>query len=142
MEKIIQLRDYEYNELIEKAKLNEQQIEEKALSLWKEKGAPSITVKLEIREDYDDYQYIDCFTFFHNGNHRFEIPEKIRSRFEQIIKNYTKDFAKIEFGDIIKAINNLNKEYRDFRYLKYILYTIAASGWAAFVSYLCWNKLI
>lgn len=52
MEKIIQLRDYEYNKIIEKANLNEQQIEEKALSLWREKGVAEITVKLYVKEDW------------------------------------------------------------------------------------------
>lgn len=130
MKKIVQLRDYEYNELYEKAKLNEQQIEEKALSLWKEKGVAEIHITVNTNKDWRDEYYIKCFTSLWYKDGKFQIQEDIRSRFEKIIKSAVQNRAKEEFGDPVKYVNRLNKRIYDVSRLKVILYAIAASGWA------------
>ena len=38
MRKIVQLDEYEYSKLADLAKLNEKEIEKRAIDLWKEKG--------------------------------------------------------------------------------------------------------
>lgn len=130
MEKIVQLRDYEYNELYEKAKLNEQQIEEKALSLWKEKGVAEIHITVDTNKDWRDEYYIKCFTSFWYKDGKFQIQEDVRNRFEKIIKSAVQNRAKEEFGDPVKYVNILNKRIYYVARLKVILYAIAASGWA------------
>lgn len=130
MEKIVQLKDYEYNELYEKAKLNEQQIEEKALSLWKEKGVAEIHITVSTIKNYKDEYYIKCFASLWYKDGKFQIQEDVRSRFEKIIESAVQNRAEEEFGDLVNTLNILNKRLHDVSRLKVILYAIAASGWA------------
>ena len=130
MEKIVQLKDYEYNELYEKAKLNEQQIEEKALSLWKEKGVAEIHITVSTIKNYKDEYYIKCFASLWYKDGKFQIQEDVRSRFEKIIESAVQNRAEEEFGDLVNTRNILNKRLHDVSRLKVILYAIAASGWA------------
>ena len=130
MEKIVQLKDYEYNELYEKAKLNEQQIEEKALSLWKEKGVAEIHITVSTIKNYKDEYYIKCFASLWYKDGKFQIQEDVRSRFEKIIESAVQNRAEEEFGDLVNTQNILNKRLHDVSRLKVILYAIAASGWA------------
>ena len=142
MEKIIQLKEYEYNELVEKAKLNEQQINDKAISLWEQKGVAEIIVKLDIKKDWYSERNIKCSSFLWYKNEKFHIPEDVRLRFSEIIKDYVSEIAEEEIGEPVKNINKLNQEYKAIAYFKYIMYAIAASGWVAFITYLCVNKII
>lgn len=130
MEKIVQLKDYEYNELYEKANLNGQRIEEKALSLWKEKGVAEIHITVNTIKNCRDEYYIKCFASLLYKNGKFQIQEDVRSRFEKIIESAVQNRAEEEFGDLVSTRNILNKRLHDVSRLKVILYAIAASGWA------------
>ena len=55
MDKIVQLSEYEYNKLSALAKLNESQIEEKALDMYKIKGVAGL--KITIKMDTDEYSF-------------------------------------------------------------------------------------
>lgn len=46
MKKIVQLDEYEYNKLAELAKLNEEQINQKAADLWEKKGVAEIEINI------------------------------------------------------------------------------------------------
>ena len=46
MRKIVQLDEHEYSKLADLAKLNEKEIEKRAIDLWKEKGVAEITIKI------------------------------------------------------------------------------------------------
>lgn len=142
MEKIVQLREYEYNKLTKLAMLNEQQINEKAISLWEEKGVAEITVKLYVKEDWYSERSIKCRSSLFYRDEKFQIPEDVRLRFSEIIKDYVSEIAEEEIGEPVKNMNNLNREYKALAYFKYIMCAIAASGWVAFITYLCVNKII
>lgn len=142
MEKIVQLREYEYNKLTKLAMLNEQQINEKAISLWEEKGVAEITIELDIKEDWYRERSIKCSSSLWYKDDKFKIPEDIRCRLSDIIKEYVSDIAEKEMGEPVKNMNNLNREYKALAYFKYIMCAIAASGWVAFITYLCVNKII
>ena len=51
MKKIVQLDEYEYNKLAELAKLNEEQINQKAADLWEKKGVAEIEINIETGHD-------------------------------------------------------------------------------------------
>lgn len=130
MRKIVQLDEYEYNKLADLAKLNEEQIEERAIKLWKEKGVAEITIRIDCGRDYDDNYCIDCSTSFFYKDNKFYIPENIRERFRKIIKEDIMWNIEERFGDLKGAINNFNRKAKQIGYIKFILYMMALSGWA------------
>ena len=76
MERIVQLRDYEYNNLVEKANLNEKQIDEKAQKLYKERGVAAIDIKLNHENNnYESSFRFDCSAFVWYKDEKFYIPE-------------------------------------------------------------------
>lgn len=130
MRKIVQLDEYEYNKLAELAKLNEEQIEERAIKLWKEKGVAEITIKIDTGRDYNDYFHIDCSTYLCYKDNRFYIPENVRERFRKIIKEDVMWNIEERFGDLKGAINKFNQKAKWIGYTKFIFYMMALSGWA------------
>ena len=130
MRKIVQLDEYEYNKLADLAKLNEEQIEERAIKLWKEKGVAEITIKIDTGRNYDDNCRIDCSTYFSYKDNRFFIPENIRERFRKIIKEDVMWNIEERFGDLKGVINKFNREAKWIGYTKFIFHMMALSGWA------------
>lgn len=130
MRKIIQLDEYEYNKLADLAKFNEEQIEKRAIGLWKEKGVAEITIKIDTGRNYDDNCHIDCSTYLFYKDNRFFIPENIRERFRKIIKEDIMWNIEERFGDLKGAINKFNREAKWIGYTKFIFYMMALSGWA------------
>ena len=55
MEKIVQLREYEYNQLVKTANLNEEQIKELAEQYYQERGVFKINIAAELKESYDSH---------------------------------------------------------------------------------------
>lgn len=138
MEKIVQLSEYEYNKLSDLAKINESQIEDRALKLYKEKGIAGL--KITVKMDKDEYSYehhFDCSTFIWYKDEKFFISEKLRRRLEEHINERVLDTIVENYGEPIKWLDRFSKERRDLRLVKYIIWTIAISGWAAFAGYLC-----
>lgn len=133
MEKIVQLSEYEYNKLSSLAKSNESQIEEKALDMYKIKGVAGL--KITIKMDTDEYSFehhFDCSTFIWYKDEKFFISEELRRRLEEHINERVLDVIADKYGEPIKWFNRFSKELRDLSLVKYIIWTIAISGWAAF----------
>lgn len=108
MRKIVQLDEYEYSKLADLAKLNEKEIEKRAIDLWKEKGVAEITINIDTERDYNDYCRIDCSTYFFYKDDRFYIPENVRERFRKIVKENVMWNIEERFGDLKGAINKFN----------------------------------
>lgn len=142
MKKIIQLNEHEYDRLIRLAELNEQRINDEAQNLWKTKGVTEITITLDIKEDWFAERRIECDTSFWTKEDKFRMPENVRSRFREIIEEYVLRIAEKRMGNPVKLVNKINKEYKAIAYFKNIMIAIAASGWVAFITYLCYNKMI
>ena len=130
MRKIVQLDEYEYSKLADLAKLNEKEIEKRAIDLWKEKGVAEITIKIDTGRDYNDYCRIDCSTYLFYKDNRFYIPENVRERFRKIVKENVMWDIEERFGDLKGAINKFNREAKWIGYTKFVLYMIALAGWA------------
>lgn len=128
--KIVQLDEYEYEKLVETAKLNEKQIEEKALEMWKKNGVSEINVKVDIGRDYKDIFSIKCYPYTFYKDEKFVIPEKIR---EWITKIAKKNFAEIiekHFGELTSTINYYTAKKEKLDMKSRFLTLLAASGWA------------
>ena len=141
MEKIVQLGEYEYNKLSDLAKLNESQIEEKALEMYKTKGVAGLKITVKMANDEYSYEHhFDCSTFIWYKDEKFFISEKLRDRLEKYIKERVLDEIVDKYGEPIKWFDRFSKEIRGLRLAKYTIWTIAVSGWAAFAG--CLVKLL
>lgn len=130
MRKIVQLDESEYNKLTETAKLNEAQIEEKAIAMWKDKGVTEIKISVYTGTDYSDEYRIDCKAHVFYKDERFQIPFALRERFSKIIREDIMWNIENKFGDLEKIISNYRQKERWLGHVKFIFYIMAISGWA------------
>ena len=134
MEKIIQLRESEYNELYRVASLNKKEISDEAKKKWEKDGVALIEINICAERDLNDRFTIKCNPFLYGSSTgEFVIAEDVRQRFRNIIKNQVADSIECRFGNAIKTVNEYNKRIRSLDMLKLALYLIAFSGWVSFV---------
>ena len=139
MEKIEQLGEYEYNKLSDLAKLNESQIEERALKLYKEKGVAEVDITVKVGRDKEYYstQRFNCSAFVWYKDGKFFIQEKLRYRLSALIEKQVIREVSDKYGEPVDLMNKYSKERHDLQTVRFILWTIAVSGWAAFAGCLC-----
>ena len=139
-ERIYQLRESEYNELFEKAKLNDKEIKELAEKYYQDRGIFKITIDTSIRlKNGDAYQgsraTFDVNSYcVENGLRRQDglnplLSENDRRRVNQMVTKICKDTFKEYYGDVIKCRNKISNIFSKLQYFKFILYMIAFSGW-------------
>lgn len=110
MKKIVQLDEYEYNKLAELAKLNEEQINQKAADLWEKKGVAEIEINIETGHDTRHVFRIDCRPYIKYRSERFFIPDKLRERFRKIVKSELNNSVEQKFGKAVDMINICNNK--------------------------------
>lgn len=135
MEKIIQLEEREYNQLQEKAELNDTKIRDLAEKYYQERGVFRIDIRVGFQEKYngDTVYYTDVFSH-ENGlykNDEFSpiITEKGRRKIERILSDACMKTFENKFGDAIKFKNSYAEALERFFMARWIAYTIAFSGW-------------
>ena len=139
-EKIYQLRESEYNELFEKAKLNDKEVKELAEKYYQERGVFKITIEGS-RATFNVNSY--CFE---NGLCRQDsftplLSENDRRRVNQMVTKICKDTFKEYYGDVIKCRNKISKMLSTLQYFKFILYMIAFSGWGVATAVILYHFL-
>lgn len=137
MRKIIQIDESEYNGLVEKARLNEKQIDEKALELYEEKGVARIEITVRTDSDCYSTRYFKCESSVWYKDNRFFISEKLRNRLGRFISEYVQYKINQDYQTPGKLMSYYSKQLKMLNYARYILYCVAMSGWAAFVTLLC-----
>lgn len=137
MRKIIQIDESEYNKLVEKARLNEKQIEEKALKLYEEKGMAQIEIIVRTDSDCYSTRYFKCESSVWYKDSRFFISEKLRNRLGRFISEYVQYKINQDYQTPEELMSYYTKQLKMLNYARYIFYCVAMSGWAAFVTLLC-----
>lgn len=138
MERIVQLRDYEYNNLVEKANLNEKHIDEKAQKLYKERGVAGIDIKLGYKNnDYESSFRFDCSAFVWYKDEKFYIPEQLRKRLGKILKDTMLSEMREAYGSSEKIRMSLERERKYSVIFHWVMFVTAVSGWVTFILYLC-----
>ena len=134
-EKIVQLSEYEYNQLQEKAELNDTKIHDLAEKYYQERGVFRIDIRTELQDKYNGDTVYYTHVFSHeNGlykNDEFSpiITEKGRRKIERILSDACTETFENKFGDAIKFKNRYADVLRRFTVTRWIAYTIAFSGW-------------
>lgn len=133
--KMVQLNDFEYSQLCEKAKLNEEEIYSLAEKYYQERGVFRIDVKMGFEERYngDTVYYTTSFStengLYRNDGFKPILTEKGRQKINKIIKDLCDQSFTNKFGDALKFKNRYADALSRLVYLKWILYGIAFSGW-------------
>lgn len=134
-EKIVQLSEYEYNQLQEKAELNDTKIRELAEKYYQERGVFRIDIRTGLQDKYngDTVYYTHIFStengLYKNDEFSPIITEKGRRKIERILYDACTETFENKFGDAIKFKNYYADALRRFTITKWIAYTIAFSGW-------------
>ena len=133
--RIVQLSEYEYNQLQEKAELNDGKIRDLAEKYYQERGVFRIDIRVGFQDKYngDTVYYTHTFST-ENGlykNDQFSpiITEKGRRKIERILSDACQETFENKFGDAVKFKNGYAKALESFSIAKWIAYTIAFSGW-------------
>lgn len=133
--RIVQLSEYEYNQLQEKAELNDGKIRDLAEKYYQERGVFRIDIRTELQDKYNGDTVYYTHVFSHeNGlykNDEFSpiITEKGRRKIERILSYACTETFENKFGDAIKFKNHYADVLRRFTVTRWIAYTIAFSGW-------------
>lgn len=134
-EKIVQLSEYEYNQLQEKAELNDGKIRDLAEKYYQERGVFRIDIRTELQDKYngDTVYYTHVFShengLYKNGEFSPIITEKGRRKIESILSDACTETFENKFGDAVKFKNSYADVLRRFTVTRWIAYTIAFSGW-------------
>lgn len=134
-EKIVQLSEYEYNQLQEKAELTDTKIRDLAEKYYQERGVFRIDIRIGLQDKYngDTVYYTNVFSY-ENGLYKNDgfspiITEKGRRKIEMILFDACTETFENKFGDAIKFKNSYAEALERFSIVRWIAYTIAFSGW-------------
>lgn len=139
-EKIVQLSEYEYNQLQEKAELNDGKIRDLAEKYYQERGVFRIDIRTVLQDKYngDTVYYTSVFStengLYKNDGFSPIITEKGRRKIERILSDACTETFENKFGDAIKFKNSYADVLRRFTVTRWIAYTIAFSGWGVAVA--------
>lgn len=146
-ERIYQLRESEYNELFENAKLNDKEIKELAEKYYQERGVFRIDLRVGFQDKYngDTVFYTNVFScengLYKNNNFKPIITEKGRRKIERILSDACQETFENKFGDAIKFRNYYAKALGDFSIARRIAYAIAFSGWGVATAVILYHFL-
>lgn len=133
--RIVQLSEYEYNQLQEKAGLNDTQIHNLAEKYYQERGVFRIDIRTGLQDKYNgDTVYYNHVFSHENGLYKSDefspiITEKGRRKIERILYDACTETFENKFGDAVKFKNSYAKALERFSLIRWIAYTIVFSGW-------------
>lgn len=107
MERIVQLRETEYDKLFQLANMSEKQIQEEVKKRWQNCPA-QIDVNVRINSDWDDTFKIKCYTNL--SSYPLEIPYEAKKKLNNIIQKHFRRCVEENFGEAEKEINNYKKK--------------------------------
>lgn len=143
--RIVQLNEYEYNKLNEKASLNDSQIKELAEKYYQERGIFRIDITQQLKDFDDCYRSYDVYSFCtENGRYKEEefkpiISQKDRKRINALAEKIVREQYEKKYGPTDAFLKEANKEIKLFRIVKYVLYGIALSGWGVSGGMIAYN---
>lgn len=137
MQRIIQIDESEYNQLVDKANLNEKQIEEKAVALYEEKGVAAVEVTVRTDDSCYSTRYFKCSSFVWYKDERFFISEKLRNNLRKFITELVQYKVNQDYEKPERLAADYERKLNFLKNVRYIFYAVALSGWAAFVILLC-----
>lgn len=126
--KIVQLSEWEYDRLADKANASDKKIEELAEKMYKEKGAYEISLSLELKNDIEDRLTIRPYSYFRDWD-KFEVSMPDKKRLAKFVKTRAQYYMEKEFGSHITNINYLLEERKKLKLTKFKFIGLTIAGW-------------
>lgn len=129
MERIVQLRESEYDKLINICQLKNNEISEKAVHIWKEKGVAEIKVRVDAGKEFDGEFTITCDSYIYEKDGRFVLPKELRDRFCKMLDSEVQWLVDRYYGDAIRIVNTYTEKKESLNKWFSLAWLIAVSGW-------------
>lgn len=143
METIIQLQKSEYDELVNKAKMNESKIQKEALEIYKKRGVLGINVDINLKDSdgYFNNSGLIKFSHYTSINEWADRDYKLKSycvlsykeskKLIMFINNKLDEMFDSRFGEHMEDINNIRKLDNQIKTSHYRFMAITVTGWLA-----------
>jgi hypothetical protein len=143
MDKIVQLKEWEYNELYKQANYNQTEIVKLAEGMYKEKGTVKMTLYIDCKQNYRDEISFEVRSYISsNGDlDKFQISYKDRAKIIKFAESKILALMQYKFGRPISDINIYNKKLELFRRWKMQFIGLTLLGWIAALTILLINNL-
>ena len=134
---MIELSQHEYDRLLDLANLSESRIKEKALDMYRERGASmlDITIKMDMDNGVNRYLFIPEFSW--SGIKDSFVSESERKELCEHINQMVLNAISHNYGEPLEWLNEYSRKMRIFKMVMRAVLTFAISGWIAFVVCLC-----
>lgn len=128
-EKIIQLEESEYEELVKTSKLRKKQVLEEARKLWETRGIARLSIAIDTKRDLGYNLTFDCTAFFADQDERFPISYNLRQRLSDFIRKQIQREVDDYYGEPTKIINEYNKRRKSLDKWFRFVWLVAVCGW-------------
>lgn len=128
IKKIIQLSEWEYDRLADKANASDKRVEELAEEMYKKRGAYEISLSLELKNDIEDRLTIRPYSYFRDWD-KFEVSMSDKKRLAKFVKTRAQYYMEKEFGSHITNINYLLSERKKLKLTKFKFIGLTIAGW-------------
>lgn len=132
MEKIIQLSEYDYDKLVEKAKMTESKIKEEAYRIYKEKGMVSLNLSLGFRDRYGEEDEITLYASAYVSefkNDKFPLSYEDKQRLIDFTEKRILKYMQKRFGKNISRANYLIKDIEKQKNMRKTFIGLTVIGW-------------
>lgn len=128
MEKIIQLKESEYNKLIEDATLTSKLIERRAAILYEENGTHKFQLTMNIG-DYDDKIEVQARGYYNDWKSKYPISTTDAKKVVKFMEHRAEELFEGAFGSAIYEISKFREATRSLEERKKLLTLITYLGW-------------
>lgn len=129
MERIVQLREYEYKKLCESAKMSDAEIEKRAQKMYEEKGMYGIQLNINCGRT----EYNDTIEFFVGGYvkdwHSFPLTKDEKKKVSRFVCNRVREMMVDKFGTQIDNLNYYENRKRILERRHSIFVGVTILGW-------------
>ena len=134
MEKIVQLSNYRYEELFEKANLNDALIKKMAKEMYEKEGMAKLQIDIAFRDErYTEYNSrdikLDVRAYTLSNEKGFELTKESIKQLSIFAKNRTIDYMEDRFGRNITKLNYLSGDIKQFKKMRNTFMVVTALGW-------------
>lgn len=131
MERIVQLKESEYNKLKKDAEMKYSEITRRAEEMYKEKGTYGINLELDCGNDYQEEIKFKAYSYVKDWNGQFPISETDKRRIVEFVNDRALEMMEKKFGRQISNINFCRNHIEHLHSWKYKFIGLTIFGWLA-----------